>query len=226
MLACVADALTIFRHNHPRKPQNRPYPNIKPTCGSNDQYAEAEDWSLPLSKEDKKCVHEVTGTLLYYSMAVDTTILTALSSIAAQKANPTEQTMQKVKQFLYYATTHPDSIITYDGSDMVLTGHSDVSYLSKTKDGSRAGGRCFMSNNTELPPKNGSVLTISKIIKEVMSSATEVELGALCINFKEAISALQYLEEMGYTQPPTPMQTDNTTAHGVVTNNLASKRLK
>ena len=30
---------------------------------------------------------------------------------------------------------------------------------------------------------------------------------------------------MGHEQPPTPMQTDNTTAHGVVTNNIASKRL-
>ena len=80
-----------------------------------------------------------------------------------------------------------------------------------------------MSNNTEFPPNNGSVLTIAKIIKVVISSAVEAELGALFINFKEDTPALLALEEMVHTQPPTPMQTYNTTAHGVVTNNIAIK---
>ena len=31
---------------------------------------------------------------------------------------------------------------------------------------------------------------------------------------------------MGHKQPPTPMQTDNTTALGIITDNIASKRLK
>ena len=59
-----------------------------------------------------------------------------------------------------------------------------------------------------------------------MSSAAEAELSALFINCREAIPARQALEEMGHKQSPTPMQTDNTTAHGFVTNNIASKRLK
>ena len=37
-------------------------------------------------------------------------MLTALGSIAKQQANPTENTIQKVKQLLDYATTHPDAI--------------------------------------------------------------------------------------------------------------------
>ena len=40
---------------------------------------------------------------------------------------------------------------------------------------------------------------------------------------KESIPSRQTLEEMGNTQPPTLMQTDNTTTHGVVTNNIVSK---
>ena len=83
-----------------------------------------------------------------------------------------------------------------------------------------------MLNNTAFLPKNGAVLTISKIIKSVMSSAAEAELGALFVNCKEAIPASQSIEEMGHTQPPTPMQTDNTTECGVVTNNISSKHLK
>ena len=60
-------------------------------------------------------------------------MLPALGSIASQKANPTKQTMQRVKQLLDYAAAHPNAIITYRASEMVLYGHSDASYLSEPK---------------------------------------------------------------------------------------------
>ena len=82
-----------------------------------------------------------------------------------------------------------------------------------------------MSNNSPIPANNGAVVTISHIIKAVISSAAEAELGALFINFREAIPARQALKAIGHKQPPTPMQTDNTNVHGIVTNNIASKRL-
>jgi hypothetical protein len=47
-------------------------------------------------------------------------MLTALGSIVTQQANPTKNTMIKVKQFLDYAFTHLDAIITYQACDMVL----------------------------------------------------------------------------------------------------------
>ena len=83
-----------------------------------------------------------------------------------------------------------------------------------------------MSNNTAFPPSDGKVFTIAKIIKSVMSSASQDELGTLFMNCKETIPVHKALEEMGKNQPLTPMQTDNTTEHGVVANNIASKRLK
>ena len=49
-----------------------------------------------------------------------------------------------------------------------------------------------------------------------MSSAAEAELGALFINAKEAVYIRQILTEMGHPQPPTPIQTDNSTAEGIV----------
>ena len=180
----------------------------------------------PLSQDGKKYVQEVVGTLLYYSRAVDCTMLAALGSIATQQANPTERTKAKIKQLLDYAATHPDAIVTYRASDMVLAGHSDASYLSETKARSRAGGHFFMDSDTTYPNNNGAVLTIAQIIKAVMSSAAEAELGALYINCREAIPARQLLEEMGHKQPPTPMQTDNTTALGVITNTINPKRTK
>ena len=76
------------------------------------------------------------------------------------------------------------------------------------------------------PPNNGAVLTIATIIKTVMSSAAEAELGALYINAKEAVYLRQILEELGHSQPKTPIQTDNTTGEGVINNKIQSKRTK
>ena len=59
-----------------------------------------------------------------------------------------------------------------------------------------------------------------------MSSAAEAELGALYINAREAVPMRLLLEEMGHPQPKTSLQTDNTTALGVVTNTVQPKRTK
>jgi hypothetical protein len=150
-------------------------------------------------------------------------MLTALGSIATQQANPTKNTMIKVKQFLDYAFTHPDAIVTYQASDMVLKAHSDASYLSEAKACSQAGGHFFMSSNTPCPHNNGAVLTIAQIIKAVISSAAEAEIGALCINCWEAVPACHTLEFLGHPQPPTPIQTNNTTSLGIVNNNVMKK---
>ena len=73
---------------------------------------------------------------------------------------------------------------------------------------------------------NGAILNISQIIKAVMSSAAEAELGALFINAKMAVSMQKTLEEMGHPQPQTPIQTDNSTAHALLTNKILPKALK
>jgi hypothetical protein len=150
-------------------------------------------------------------------------MLPALGSFATQQANPMQNTKKLVHQLFDYAATHPDAIITYQASDMVLPGHSDASYLSETNARSRAGGHFFMSNDKAIPSNNGAILTISQIIKAVMSSALEAEIGALYINCKEAIPARHTPEYLGHKQPPTPMQTDNTTALGVGNNNIMKK---
>jgi hypothetical protein len=135
-----------------------------------------------------------------------------------------QNTKKLVHQLLNYAPTHPDAIITYRSRrDMVLAGHSDASYLLEINARSRAGGHLFMSNDDTIPSNNGAILTISQIIKAVMSSTAEAKIGALYINCKEAIPARHALEFLGHKQPPTPMQTDNTTALGVVNNNVMKK---
>jgi hypothetical protein len=94
-----------------------------------------------------------------------------INALATQQAMPTKNMMKKIKQFLDYVSTNSNAVVTYHASDMVLAGHSDASYLSKSNAQSRAGGHFFMSNNVELPPNNGMVSTILQIIKAVKSLA-------------------------------------------------------
>jgi hypothetical protein len=70
----------------------------------------------------------------------------ALLEIASKQAAPTENRMKHVNQFLDYMWTHPDAIIWYRASDMVLNVHSDASYLSAPKAHSRAGGYFFLGS--------------------------------------------------------------------------------
>jgi hypothetical protein len=128
---------------------------------------------------------------------------------------------------LDYAASQDEAVVTYKASDMKLAIHSDASYLSKLKAHSRAGGHFFLTEkNNDTEPNNGAVLNVAQIIKSVMSSAAEAELGALFINAKLAIPIRHTLEELGHPQGRTPMQTDNSTAHGVVNNKIQPKATK
>ena len=147
-------------------------------------------------------------------------------SSQSNKLHPQKPQWKKVKQLLDYATTHPDAIVIYNASNMVLAGHNDTSYLSETNVQSHVGGHFFMSEDSPDPPNNGAILTIAQIIKAVMSSAAEAKLVALFIKCRQAIPARLVLEEMGHKQPPTLIQTDSTTSLGDVQNNMATKRLK
>ena len=59
-----------------------------------------------------------------------------------------------------------------------------------------------------------------------MTSSVEAELGAFYINAREAVPLRNLLEEMGYQQPLTPIQIDNTTALRVVINTIQQKLTK
>jgi hypothetical protein len=80
-----------------------------------------------------------------------------------------------------------------------------------------------MSSDTPHPHNNGVVLTIAQIIKAVMSSVAKAKIRALYINCWEAVHACLTLEFLGHPQPPTPIQTNNTMALGVVNNNVMKK---
>jgi hypothetical protein len=133
---------------------------------------------------------------------------------------------QLVHTLLDYIATYPDDGLVYRASDMVLCAHADASYLNKTKSHSRAGAHIYLSEDDPIPCFNGAVLTIATIIKFVMALAAEAELAALFIAACKMVPHRQTHIDMGWPQPRSPVQTDNSTAIGVTNNTIVPKRAK
>ena len=174
------------------------------------------------------------GTLLYYSIAVDPTILAALGSFAAQQSKFTEETYADTFWLLNYTATQPKSKIRYTACDMILYIHSDASYLYEPRACSRADRHYFLEDEhpymstppTNRPPLSGPIHSISRIISNVMGSAAESEIGSAYINGQEGVPIRTLLRELGHPQPATPIQVDNSTADGFANDTIKQKRSK
>ena len=154
-------------------------------------------------------------------------MLTAINAIAAQQANSTKNTMLKVTKLLNYCATHPEATVQYKASNMILWCDSNASYLMAPKARSCGAGYLYLSNRPKpsdtdsgqgMPTMNGAIHVMCTTMREVMSSASEAKLGSLFHNGKEVYLLRLALKEVGHAQPPTPIQTDNSTAVGIANN--------
>ena len=110
---------------------------------------------------------------------------------------------------------------------MILYNHSDAAYLVASEARSRAGGFTYLGNKEgKSKMLNGSVSVLAKIIKSVMSSAAEAEIGSLYMNAHDILPLQVTLEELGHPQPATLMQTDNNTAAGIINRTFKQNRSK
>ena len=146
---------------------------------------------------------------MYYTITVDYTLLVALGDLASMQTKDTKHTLVKLIWLINYCATHPDAEITYVTSDMCLHAHIDASFLSVINVRSRAGRHFFLSSkylpekSPALCPINGPIHVILKIMKIVMGSAAESEIGAGFMTAQDIIPMRTYLLEMGHPQPPT-----------------------
>ena len=128
-------------------------------------------------------------------MATKQTFVTASGKVAEDVVN-----------FLNYATTHPNAVIQYYASAMVLRADSDASYLSVKKSRSRVGGHHYLSlpsaNGTKIPVtpplSNGPLHAVCSIMNNVMATAEEAEIGYLFVNRQEVIILKPTLKELGH----------------------------
>ena len=84
--------------------------------------------------------------------------------------------MENVQLCLDYVATHPDTILIFKKTSIVLAVHSDASYLTESKARTREGIYFFMSYNLPNPENNAAVMSIAQIMKHVVSLVLDVEI--------------------------------------------------
>jgi hypothetical protein len=220
----VSNVLSKFQHGAPKHPQHTPSRYGTPVYGAKTQYA-TRDETPPLTA--KQCLHiqKVTGSVLYYARAVDPTVSMLLNDISTEQTKATEKTQAATNQLLDYLATYPNATIRYHDSDMILHINSDASYLSVSNAHSHLGGLLFCGDK---PPQedtlNGSILNVAPVIKNVVASAAESEVGACFQNTQSGAPLGVTLTAMGHIQPPTPLRTYNSTAFGILNETIKQKR--
>ena len=130
-------------------------------------------------------------------------------------------------QLLDYLASNSEVKVRFHASDMIMNIHLDASYLSKTKVRSQACGHFFMGwmpTNGEPIQLNGAFYVNTTILRFVVVSAAEAELGALFHNCQDNIFFWQNLTNLGHPQPKMPVHCDNATAVGIANNTIKWQR--
>ena len=183
-------------HPLPAKRQLSPHKHREIRYDTKEQYTHIGTPSPKLNAKGVLQIQAILGALLFYGQAVNNKLLVALNTIGSQQAQATEATKDAVATLLDYVATYPDDGILYRASDMILAAHADAGFHNETKGRSCAGAHIFLSEDEPIPRWNGAILTIAQIIKFVMASAAEAELGALFITAKKVLPIRQMLIEM------------------------------
>jgi len=223
MPSYIEKALKTYLDKRPKRPQHAPHAWTAPSYGSKVQLTPPADNSKPLNAGGLTRIQQIIGTLLFYGRAINSTLLVALGTLSGAQSKGTAATAPAITQLLNYCATHPDATIRF----------SNASYLSEIRARSRAGGYFFLSDKPKKlpheprntpPPLNGAIHVHSSIMRSVLSSATEAETGALFHNAKDAAPFRITLLELGHPQGPTPIQTDNACALGIINDTVKQRR--
>ena len=128
-----------------------------------------------------------------------------------------------------YLHTYPNVYLRYYASDMILHIDSDAAYLVLPKARSRIAGFYQLSDHpskTKNPTRNLPILIECKTLRHVVASAAEAEVAGIFHNAQTAIPIRRALEALDHPQPPTPLKTDNSTAHSFTYRNIQMKKSK
>ncbi len=79
-------------------------------------------------------IQAIVGALLFYTRAVDPSLLPIANEIASQQANPTQKSAPRCHRALSYASARQNNSITYYSCDMHLYLHVDAFSLGLMHD--------------------------------------------------------------------------------------------
>jgi len=224
----VNNVLKKFNHNPTKFPQYSPnhYNPIVYGKEGQQQFAPSQVTEPNLPKDNIRYVQSMVESFLYYARAIDCTMLPALNKISKSQANPTQVTLDEHKQLLDYANTYQNVSVRYRASAMIRNIETDAAYLVLPKAKRRLAGYYYMGHNRQAQATravNGAILVECKTIDHVVASAAEAETAGLFHNTQHTIPIRRNLIALGHPQPPTPIKTDNSTAHGFTYEQKISK---
>jgi hypothetical protein len=105
MPSYISNVLSKFQHDAPKHPQHTPSRYVTPVCSTKIQYA-TKDETPPLTAKQCLTIQKVTGSVLYYVRAVDTTVLMPLNDIATEQTKVTEKRKQpRINCWIIYPLT-------------------------------------------------------------------------------------------------------------------------
>jgi hypothetical protein len=220
----VKRALKRFKHvPSSSRIQHAPHPWTAPIYGKETAQQPTMPSSAPLlDKTDTQRIQAIIGTFIHYAN-IDPCIKPALNEIGTVQASPTTDTTSKVQMLMVYLHDHPDGVLRYHASDMIL--------LVLPKARSRAAAWFIIGNDPTTHPSpmdNAPIYMMCNTIKYVMSSAAEAETDGNYMATQRACPIRVTLAELGHPQPTrgTPIYNDNSTATGILNSAMRQKLSK
>jgi hypothetical protein len=191
-------ALQKYQHPAPACAEHAPHTWDKPVYGAKTQYIEEADDITSLSPKDVNCLQQLGGKIFYYARALDPTLNMQVNVLASEQTRAPSETSDTILKFLNYCTANPEATLHYHPSYMIVNIHSDASQLSEREANIISGGFFYMGSNTDKTNKltNGAILIISTVLKNIMSSVAEAEIGTVFLNAKEKTLLRITLEEL------------------------------
>ena len=133
--------LNRFHHPRPNKPELAPHRYAsRYFSAANSQSPIPDDNTARLDTSGVLRVQHIVGCILYYSRAIDSPIIPALTEIGSDQAKATKETIATTKKLLGFFATFPDAVIRYVTSDMCLWINSDTYFASIRNACRRVGG--------------------------------------------------------------------------------------
>ena len=135
---------------------------------------------------------------MYFAQCIDSTTLATLGSIGTNIADRIERVSAMDAYLLNFCVNDRNPKVRYYASDMQLCSHTDASYLYVSKARSRTTAYFYLSNDdgallppdhaSKLPERlNSAVHVMSTVMRQVLSSATEAEVGATFYSCQDAV---------------------------------------
>jgi hypothetical protein len=138
--------LQHFAITPPTVAQHSPHAWQNPIYGATTQLTPPIDESKRLTPPKQKDLQKIIGVLLHYARAIDSTLLVVLGTLAVAQSKGTKATVKACTQLLNYCATHPDAVVQFIASNMVLHTDSNASYFSEPQSRSRVGGIHHLSS--------------------------------------------------------------------------------